>query len=378
MSHETMPALQRSATIRVPKAQAFVDWLLQHWREEGVHVTQPQPGHLHLALADVGQVELVLASSRQVDCRLQPVSPRMGDVLQLSLAEHLAEFAEEAGWPEAGWSIHWAGASGEAARSAAQLQVMQVVAATALTPRMRRLRLQGPGVVALQGGLHVRLLLPGADAGAGAGRDPVWPVVQTDGRLQWPAGQPRWPRRTYTVRTFDVDHHWIEVDALLHAESAAQGDAPGTRWAQQAVVGSPVGVLSPAGGLLPQAGRCVLVADACALPAAARIVQALPHGAAAQVLLWVADAAERAAWGATGAPAQLTWLEGGLPGASQLEIAQVLQWLQQQFADVHHPARSGTVLWVAGGLPLTQAVRRWVAGQPAMAGVRSLIHTYWR
>ena len=36
MSHETMPDLQRSATIRVPKAQAFVDWLLQHWREEGL------------------------------------------------------------------------------------------------------------------------------------------------------------------------------------------------------------------------------------------------------------------------------------------------------------------------------------------------------
>ena len=114
------------------------------------------------------------------------------------------------------------------------------------------------------------------------------------------------------------------------------------------------------------------------MPAAARIVQAQQSAQPVKVLLWVADKEERTAWRACAQQAQISWLHGGLPGSSQLEIAQVLQWLQHQWAAHSKPDAEPALLWVAGGLSLTQAVRRWVAAQPSQAYWRVMIHTYWR
>ena len=357
------------ALIQMPRAATFVQWLVDHWRDEGIAVEQPTPERVLLSLAGVGHVELQIVATRQLSVVLQPATPRMGELMQLSLAEHLGEFADEMRWPDGSWELAW---SDDAPRSSAQLQLLQVRANHAITPRMRRLRLQGEGVRALaDGGLHVRMLLPQS------GQAPAWPTVQSDGRLQWPPGQPRLPRRTYTIRAIDLAQRWIDVDVLLHpdAEGQATSAAPGSTWAAQAQPGSEVGVLSPAGGLLLNAARVVLVADACALPAAARMLQAASAGASLDVLLWVADEAEQAALDVAPASAQVDWICAGEPGASPPEIARVLQWLGEQ---PWQDAEADTVLWVAGGLPLTQAVRRWTAEQAALRGVRTMIHTYWR
>ena len=358
-------AQQCKACIRLPKATAFVDWLLHHWQSEGLQVRQPQPDGLELALADVGLVSLQVASTKRLDCVLQPVNARMGELMQLSLTEHLAEFADDMGWPDDSWAITW---EGEPARSAVQLHIARVIGNQPLTPRMRRIRLALDGTAAFApGGLHVRLLLPQA------GVAPAWPTVLDDGRLQWMAGKNRLTRRTYTISAINIEESWIEIDALLHqAPTGTPGDSPGASWAASAAPGSEVAVLSPASGLVHRATHRVLVADACALPAAARMVQAQPAGHAAYVLLWVADAQERPAFAAV-PNTSVTWLYGGRPGATQLEIAQVLQWLGQQ-----NWQSADTALWVAGGLPLAQAVRGWVAGQPELTGVRTMVHTYWR
>ena len=359
------------ALIQLPRAAAFVQWLVSHWRDEGIAVEQPAPERVLLSLAGVGAVELQVTATRQLAVLLRPATPRMGELMQLSLTEHLGEFADEMRWPDGSWHVAW---SGQTPRSSAQLQVLQVQSNQAITPCMRRLRLQGEGVLALaDGGLHVRMLLPLP------GQAPAWPTVQSDGRLQWQPGQPRLPRRTYTIRAIDLEQRWIEVDVLLHRDNESEGNginaSPGSSWAEQAQPGSAVGVLSPAGGLLLNAARVVLVADACALPAAARMLQAASAGASLDVLLWVADEAEQAALDVEPTSAQIDWICAGKPGASAPEIARVLQWLSQRPWPDSHP---DTVLWVAGGLPLTQAVRRWTAEQAILRGVRTMIHTYWR
>ncbi|MBB6578646.1 NADPH-dependent ferric siderophore reductase [Comamonas odontotermitis] len=368
------------ARITLPRAAAYVQWLVRHWRDEGVDVEEPAPGQVRLSLSDVGVVELNVAATRQLDCRLVPASARMGELMQLSLTEHLAEFADEMAWPDGSWDVLW---SGQAPRSPGQLQVLQVCSNRELTPLMRRLRLQGDGVRAFADGLHVRMLLPTP------GEAPAWPEVQQDGRLQWPVGKPPMPRRTYTIRAINFEEQWMDVDVLLHPDAkpgvqpdgqshgqsdvrAEAGASPGAGWALQAAPGSTVGVLSPAGGLAPRAARRVLVADACALPAAARLVQAAPDTPPSGLLLWVANPQECAAWDAV-AGVDPAWLHDGAPGASPAGIAQVLRWLALQ-----DWSGTDTVLWVAGGLPLTQAVRSWVAGQPHLARVRCMIHTYWR
>ena len=374
--------VQARGSIHLPQAQAFVEWLLKHWREEGVQVQPVGEDGLRLALVDVGSVELHV-SKRRLHCTLEGVTPRMLELMQLSLAEHLAEYADSVGWPEDSWRVAW---EGDTPRQHARLHVMQVLQSQRISPCMQRLRLGGNDVAALvQGGLHVRLLLPNRDS------EPAWPMVLPDGRLQWQPGQQRMAKRTYTLRAVDTPQGWIEIDALLHGDAepknsadAVASNGPGAYWAAHAQVGSSVGVLAPAGGLLPQAHRCIVVADACALPAAARIVQAQEGGLPAQVLLWVADGREQAAWGLPEQQAQVSWLYGGLPGASQLEIAQVLQWLAQALSAVVSGssftgnAQSATLLWVAGGLPLTQAVRRWLSAQPPQEGMRVMVQTYWR
>lgn len=362
------------ARITLPRAAAYVQWLVRHWRDEGVDVEEPVPGQVRLSLTDVGVVELNVVATRQLDCRLAPATARMGELMQLSLTEHLAEFADEMAWPDGSWDVVW---SGQAPRSPGQLQVLQVGSNRALTPLMRRLRLQGDGVRAFADGLHVRMLLPTP------GQTPAWPEVQQDGRLQWPMGKPRMSRRTYTIRAIHLEEQWMDVDVLLHPDAKPQvqagglavaGVSPGAGWALQAAPGSTVGVLSPAGGLAPRAARRVLVADACALPAAARLVQAAPDTPPSGLLLWVANPQECAAWDVEAASGvDPTWICSGAPGASPAEIDRVLRWLALQ-----DWSGADTVLWVAGGLPLTQAVRSWVAGQPYLARVRCMIHTYWR
>lgn len=360
--------LSRKAHIHLPQASAFVDWLLQHWRDEGIDVTQPQAGTLLLALADVGTVRLQQTSISSIDCLLQPVAPRMGDLMQLSLAEHLAEFADQMAWLEGSWEVVW---EGGAPAASAKLQLMRVLSNQALSPRMRRIRLAATDISAFApGGLHVRMLLPEP------GQVPAWPTLVDGNRLHWPAGKPALARRTYTISAMDPEAGWLEVDALLH-HGMGHGDpqmaGPGAVWAASAQPGSEVGVLSPAGGLVPQAKHCVLVADACALPAASRIAQARLAGPSTALLLWVSDAQEQAALAPAFAGMQVTWLRGGVPGASQLEIAQVLQWLALQDWE-----QGDTVLWVAGGLPLTQAVRRSLGRLPSSVQIKSLVHTYWR
>ena len=352
-----------SANIALPRATAFVEWLVALWRDKGVEVCHVEPERVHLILAEVGSVELQVAGARLLHCALQTVSSQMGELMQLSITEHLGEFADEMAWPEGSWNIVW---NGQAPRSPAQLHVMQVISNKELSPRMRRLRLRGDDLgVFANGGLHVRMLLPNV------GCEPVWPSLMEDGRLQWQAGKPRMPRRTYTIRDLDVDAAWLDVDVLLHPDR--DGASPGSQWAGQARPGSSVGVLSPSSGPFAPAAHVVLMADACALPAAARMAQMLPKGQSSAMMLWVADDAERAAFDLPTSVVRPEWICGGEPGASAPEIDQVLGWLATQDYQ-----KADTTLWVAGGLPLIQAVRGWAADQSQLAGVRKMIHTYWR
>lgn len=356
-----------SACISLPRAAAFVQWLVALWRDKGVEVNQLAPDRVQLVLPEIGWVALEVAGSRQLHCQIQTATAAMGETMQLSVTEYLGEYAEEMAWPDGSWDIVWAG---HAPRSPAQLQVLQVVSNRALSPLMRRLRLQGDRVQAFaDGGLHVRLVLPVP------GQAPAWPVVLGDGRLQWGAGETRLARRTYTIRAIDSEALWMDVDVLLHLDSDAP--SPGASWAAQAQPGSSVGVISPASGLALRAAHYVMVADACALPAAARLLQAAAPFGEPALLLWVADASERSAFDVPADVVQPQWICSGEPGASAPEIAQVLDWLAQQDWQ-----RADTVCWVAGGLPLTQAVRRWMAERrqdPTTApGLRVLVHTYWR
>ena len=359
------PALE--AKITAPRATAFMQWLSSLWRDKGVQVTAVNAEQLQMVLPEAGTVLLHIRSSRELACCILCNSAEMGERLQLSVTECLGEFADEMAWPDGSWDIVW---EGQAPRSPAQLHVLRVLGNRAISPLMRRVRLQGEDLRAFaQAGIHVRMLLPNRHGEPG--HEPAWPTLFNDGRLQWQSGQPRMARRTYTIRTLNLEERWMDVDVLLH--SNPEGAPPGSAWAEQALPGSCVGVLSPGSGLMPSAAHYIMVADACALPAAARMLETSAFEQPPALLLWVANDAERSAFDVSPTLALPTWICSGEPGASLAETDQIMAWLDQQ-----NWQTPDTTLWLAGGLPLTQAARRWAAAKPELAGVRKLIHTYWR
>lgn len=115
------------------------------------------------------------------------------------------------------------------------------------------------------------------------------------------------------------------------------------------------------------------MADACAVPAAARIIESMDAGQQASVLCWVASGEERHALPAA-LQSRVDWICAGVPGASEQEIAKVLQWLDAQ--DWSEPGN--VELWAAGGHAMAAAIRQWARNAASMQGVRKLVSSYWR
>lgn len=125
----------------------------------------------------------------------------------------------------------------------------------------------------------VRLLLPGATGVLNLPRSSSgwWKEIQA-------MDEPDRPRvRNYTVRRIDRARAEIDVDFVLHAESAG----PASAWAAGARPGDVIGVLSDRAGYAPPADAAdlLLVADETAQPALAAIIESLPADMRALAIL---------------------------------------------------------------------------------------------
>lgn len=166
---------------------------------------------------------------------------------------------------------------------------LRVTAVVDLTPRMRRVTLAGDALAGFAPwpGQDVVLHLTHGDAGV---------------------------RRRYTVRHFDPVSRRLDVDFVLH------GEGPGASWAQRARVGDDIEIFGPRGKVaMSDAGWQLFAGDESALPGIAEMVEALPAGVAATLLIEVRDAAEEQSVEAA-ARADLRWLHRGdaAPGSAEL------------------------------------------------------------
>ena len=166
-----------------------------------------------------------------------------------------------------------------------------VVAATTLTPRMRRVTL---ACSALTGTV-------------------VRPAQDVELLLREQSG--RRVKRRYTIRRFRSAAGELDVDVVLH------GDGPGARWGATAQPGDSVEFQGPRGKLeLRAAPWHLLVGDESALPAIAAIAEALPPAEPALAVLEIHDAAEQQPVGT----ADVRWVHrtaaapGAAPGGAEL------------------------------------------------------------
>ena len=186
---------------------------------------------------------------------------------------------------------------------------------TRLTPHLVRITLTGDeldGFATDGPASHVKLVFPAP------GQERVaLPVAGPDG-LVWPPGQPRPLLRTYTPRRFDPVRGELDIDFVLHDRGG-----PASAWAARARPGDTVVVAGPRGRYQPDpaADWHLIAGDETALPAIATVLEALPAGVPAVVLLEVVNAEEQLPLESK-ADLRTTWLyRGDARAGSALELA---------------------------------------------------------
>lgn len=197
--------------------------------------------------------------------------------MKMGLARHLRTFARDERLP-----VRWEG-DGPAGMLPPYFREMTVVGASDLTPAMRRIVLAGDDIERFaRGGLHVRLTF------APEGRKPEWPVLGEDGCPCIPESGEELATRYYTIRHIDLGRGEVTIDMLRH-----DGDAtPGARFAARAGPGELVGMSGPAGSGVPEARDLHLFGDETAIPAIARICEAVPPDARIRATIEIAGPEE--------------------------------------------------------------------------------------
>lgn len=212
-----------------------------------------------------------------------------------------------------------------------------------LSPSMQRLVLGGEGLELIPRAapdLYLKIFFPTARAALSAlDRGGDWYARW----LRLPPAR-RVPMRTLTVRAVQPGRQALVIDFALH-----EAPGPASDWVRRARVGDPLVLYAPLqprwgrgyAWRLPRAVRHVLVlGDACAVPAAAGIIESLAEDPAAPALTALLEVAE--------------------PGDR-------LPLLPGKQAQVHwHVRRQGDGLQ-ACGLALREAVARWL-GRPVPRG----------
>jgi NADPH-dependent ferric siderophore reductase len=278
-----------------------------------------------------------------------------------------------------------------------------------LSPSFLRVTLTGPDLdeCAPNGfDQRIKLLLPIAGRG---GRDcPTGP----DWYGEWRAlpEERRNPIRTYTVRAARPQAREIDVDVVLHGATG-----PASAWAEQAAVGDELAVVGPNAGYAgptggvewrpPADASSLLVAgDETAVPAVCAIVESLPAGPPARVLLEVPTAADILPM-AIPPGVEVTWLPrttGTAAPAAHGErlVAAVLRALRELRQDRPAPSAelddvdvdaeilwdvpaddattAGPYVWLAGEAGMVKALRRLLVQDAGLDRASVAFMGYWR
>ncbi|MFD7704847.1 siderophore-interacting protein [Streptomyces caelestis] len=149
----------------------------------------------------------------------------------------------------------------------------EVVRTERLTPHMQRVVLGGEGLSEFSADTctdhYVKLLFPAAGA--------TYPEPFDLQRIREELPREQWPvTRTYTVRQWDSEHRELTLDFVVHGDEGLAGP-----WAANVRPGEVVRFMGPGGAYAPDpaADWHLLAGDESALPAIARSLEALPHGA---------------------------------------------------------------------------------------------------
>lgn len=238
--------------------------------------------------------------------------------------------------------------------------ITTVSAITDITPRMRQISMSGglDGYQALAPDQFVYVLAPPhGTKRLTIDADFSWGQYEAMPEVERPVGA------YYTVRRFDRATATLDLWVVLHGHG---GD--GERWARNAEVGDPVALWGPRQAYEPPADSTsvVLLGDETALPAIAAILESLPAGHHARVIVALHEPAHAVAL-RSAAEIDLTWIDdlGDNPlldavRAIGLEIG------------------PDTYVWGAGESRQISAVRRFARDTLGSSRSQVSLTGYWR
>ncbi|WP_159999540.1 siderophore-interacting protein [Roseomonas sp. 18066] len=312
-----MASLITEARASARRPDALIATFREHMASHGLTILGPVddtridfPGGTAFLKLEPGAIAL----------RIEAAEPdRLADA-KSTVAGHLEAFA-----PEEKLGIVWRGAgeSGPGSRPH-NFRSARVARVVEVTPHMRRVTVTGIGLERFDAEMmHVKLLLPEEGTGSGEAPEPRWPTLTASGQPDF--SDCALTRRTYTLRRVDLARNELDIDFVVHGDGS-----PGSRFAMRARPGDWLGVAGPGGGHIPLQGWTLVAGDETALPAIARALEAMPAEARGQVLIEVADDAERQPLAhPPGMP--VTWLprDGAAYGRKLFAAVQAVQWPAQ-------------------------------------------------
>lgn len=239
--------------------------------------------------------------------------------------------------------------------------VLDVIRSWTITPRLRRVRLGGPGLADLRWNAatdrYLKLLLPQP----GSGLEPPYDLLHL--REQAPAMLPA--RRTYTIRRWDREAGEIDLDVVLHPDiEHVEGYA--ARWSLSARPGDRVAATGAGGAYAPdpEAREHLMIGDHAALPAIAAALEAMPDTAMGRALIHLHH--EEDILDLTCPEGvEISWIIG--EGADLLQMVRGLPVLESEGLQVFcHAERS-----------LTKSLRRELVIQRGIPRAQISISAYW-
>ncbi|WP_102224433.1 siderophore-interacting protein [Acidimangrovimonas sediminis] len=218
-----------------------------------------------------------------------------------------------------------------------------------------RVEVDCPGTARLcEGGMHFGLCLPPA------GRAPVWPVLDGDGRTVWPEGADTLHRAAYTFVDLDPQAGRFSFDVYRHAGGRCCG------WVEAACPGDVLGVTGPGGGDFPPGDHLLIAGDETALPAIRRILALSDPGRRGLAILETADPGDRLPLAAPAGMA-VEWVTRG-------EEA-----LWDRLADAPLPPPGpGRFVWVAGEQALARRAKAHFRDHRNLGRGEGYFAGYWQ
>lgn len=239
----------------------------------------------------------------------------------------------------------------------------EVVAVRRLTPNMVRIRFGGEDLrrFTSRGYGDERIVVFFPLPGQQHTPEPEY----VDGHLDYSDSPGRPQTRSYTVRRWDPDLAELDIDFVVHEGGVA------ALWATNARVGDRVGLSATDGWHAPPADTAwqLLLADMTGLPAVGRIVEQLPAGMRAHVIVETIAPDDRQTFETAG-DVTYEWVHGtghGLAESALLDAARSYEF----------PDGPG-YLWLAGEAAVSRAVRKYIRRELGWPIDRFEIIGYWR